>query len=467
MPSRSEALPTIALNDLTSRLLKGGAWALSARLTAAASAFLVSALVTRLLTPDEAGVYYLAASIAVFGAAVAQLGLQQAAAQLIAASLATGSEARARAVVRVSCQLGAAGAGFVALLVLFEGRPLALSLFGSKALASVCRPLALWVAALAVQSLVARIFLGFQNIKLSSWLEGTAANVLCLAAFMALWLTKGHATVGSLLLWSSATATLAALTAAALLGPLIKRLPQASCSASVSEVIHAAWPVFVVTIARHFIEQAYLWIVGILGPAQEVAIFATSWRLVTLVALPLLITNAVIPPFITELHVQRRTTELQSMLRFTATVAGLPAVVVLLAFVAFPGAILAHAYGGFYRRGATILVLLAAGQIINVWSGSCAFTLIMIGRQKLTMILTTLCGVAPLPFAVLAGRGYGIEGIAATCALGIALQNVAMVLAVRAVAGIWTQIDLASLGKLPGLIKPLCNYMTAMLWGHS
>ena len=73
--------------------------------------------------------------------------------------------------------------------------------------------------------------------------------------------------------------------------------------------------------------QADLWILGIYLPKDSVAIYGAASRLCVLVGMPMLIINAFVPPMIAELNARRQELEMESVLRFTATLASVPALI--------------------------------------------------------------------------------------------------------------------------------------------
>ncbi len=100
--------------------------------------------------------------------------------------------------------------------------------------------------------------------------------------------------------------------------------------------------------------------------------------------------------------------------------------------------ILGTVYGSYYGAGATILALLSAGQLVNVWSGSCGLTLIMSGHQSTMMKITVVCGLLNAAGALWLVRGYGGIGIAAATASATILQNLLMLMFAKKKTGVWT-----------------------------
>jgi len=442
---------------LRERLLSGGAWALAGRLGAVLSQLVINALLARVLSPQDLGAYFLAFSIISVGSVAGWLGLDQAGVRFVAVSLGLGEYRRARRavgkVVRFGL-IGAVGAGAIYLAVggLVGGR-----LFHSPALAAVTGLVAAWISVTSLQSLLAATFRGFHDIRLATVFGASISGIgLLPGALMVLSLglvlvLEGSATLALVLLLAILSGLATALTAGWMLARKTATLP-ASGGSSVgsSEMLGVAWPLLVTNLTLFVITQVDLWILGAFRTPEEVAVYGAAARVVLLVAMPLQIMNAVIPPIIAEMYAQGTRRDLERTLRPMATLAGIPALLVLLGFVFFGGPILGLVYGGYYGAGAPVLVLLSAGQLVSVWVGSCAITLAMTGHQALLMGVTLLCGVATVLAGLALVGGYGPEGVAVAAAGGLALQNLLLWLAARHATGIWTHLGFAA---LPGFVK--------------
>jgi len=99
--------------SIKEKLLKGGAWAFAGKVVTALSGLAISALLARLLTPEEMGAYFLTFSLVSVAAIVAQLGLTQTVVRLVAESMGTDRPGRARQSVILALRL----AGFSGLTI--------------------------------------------------------------------------------------------------------------------------------------------------------------------------------------------------------------------------------------------------------------------------------------------------------------------------------------------------------------
>ncbi len=188
--------------------------------------------------------------------------------------------------------------------------------------------------------------------------------------------------------------------------------------------------------------EMHLWILGSLSAPEQVAIYGAGYRLVMLVSLPLTLVNQVIPPMVAELFTRQRKAELERLLRSTASMIALPAMLLLTLLLMFAGDLLQLVYGDFFRAGAPVLAIMAAGQAINVWTGSPGVLLSMSDQQGRLMWTSVGGGMTGLLITLLLVRDFGATGVAVGYASGLAIQNVAMAwlawrdLGIRTYAGI-------------------------------
>jgi O-antigen/teichoic acid export membrane protein len=181
-----------------------------------------------------------------------------------------------------------------------------------------------------------------------------------------------------------------------------------------------------------------LWIVAAFLVAEEVALYGAAWRLVNLVILPLMLMNMSVQPVIAELYAITHKRRLQNALRGSATLAGIPALGILVLFIVFGSDILGFVYGKAYRDAAMILVILSVGQIINVWTGSCGQVLALTGHQRALMYITIVTAIISLALAIIAVKFWGLLGVAAATSGGRVLQNALTWISTRKLTGLWT-----------------------------
>jgi O-antigen/teichoic acid export membrane protein len=420
-----------------------------------ASSLLVNAMIARLLAVESVGVYNLAFSIAMFSSMLAQMGMNRAVIRLVAESVGSGRPGRARAAIRIVFAFGLGGSVAVGALLAFGIGPwLANAVFESEALAAIMTGVGVWTAFLALQTLVSETFRGFQNLKLAAVYGGVVSGVLCAVVFLLGWLLW-TATTLEVVVWVTIAALAVSLVLAAF---ALRRRVRALGSPepmALREVTEIAWPLLVTNLVAHALMQADVWLLGAFGTETELGIYGMTVRLVRLVAIPLMIINLLVPPFVAELYFAGDRGRLQRVLRGTATLAGLPAAVVLLGFILFGGPILGLVFGEEYRQGALVLTVLSLGRLVQVWSGSCQTALSMTGHQKALMRITAVNGLLTLAAMYFAVRSFGMPGVAVAASAGVVVQSLSAWIAARKLTGLWTHAGIPTRAEIEELRRRL------------
>ena len=444
---------------LRQRLLSGSVWAFAGKMVAALAQLAVGALLARLLSPRDMGAYFLAFSLVSLGALAGSSGISQAGVRFIAESVGLDQYGRMRRVVGMVLVFGVLGASCVGFAYLLFGHVLGTELFRSPALAAVTGLVAAWMAVTSLQGLLAETFRGFHDIRLTTVFGGSVTGgglltgAMLVASLGLLLLLEKQTTLAVVLVPAIGSGLITVLLAGMALRRKVvsfARRDTPEGQIAPSEVLRVVWPLLVTNVVLFAVTQADLWIMGAFRPQEEVAVYGAAARVVFLVSMPLQVANAVIPPLIAEMYSQGKRRALERVLRATATLAGIPALLVLIVLVLLGGPVLGEVYGEYYRGGAAVLTLLSLGQLVNVWVGSCGMTLGMTGHQSALMVITVACAAITIVVGLGVVDQYGATGVAAATAGGLTLQNLSMWLAARFTTGMWTHAVIVS---LPGLVK--------------
>ena len=215
-----------------------------------------------------------------------------------------------------------------------------------------------------------------------------------------------------------------------------------------------AFPILIISLTSFvLLSAADLWILGHFGTKDQVALYGAAARLVTLIAMPLLMTNLVLPPIIAEMYAQGRTGQLERTLRSFSTLSGIPSLLFLIVFMVLGGPIMGLVYGSDYSSAAIILVLLSAGKLAAVWAGSCGAVLQFTGHQGSMLRINLLTSPLFVIGALLVVRDYGPIGVASMTAAITVVQNAALVLVARKKTGMWTHVSLSPSRLRKGLAR--------------
>lgn len=442
--------------SLRKRLLSGSGWAFGGKIAGATIGVVANGLLARMLSPQEFGAYFLALSIISLGAVVGSLGLPKTVVRFVAEDMGLNRFGRTRRVIFTVLGLGILGTLGVSLSYLFVGDLVGGYLFGSPALVAVTALIAAWMAISVVQEITAETFRGFHDIRTATLLGGLATGgksgglvmrLLMLACLVLLWMMSGGTDLRTVMLVSIGSGAVSVLLSVWLLrskvsslGSRVEAKDPAQDPVSPKEVLRVSIPLLVIALTAFVLQSSDIWILGVLGSQEEVAVYAAASRLVALIAMPLLIANLVLPPIIAEMYAQGKTTELERTLRAFSTVSGVPALLLLAGFMLLGGPVLGLVYGDYYRSGALVLVLLSAAKVAAVWAGSCGLVLQMTNHHMQMLCVGLLTGPLFIVAALLLVRGYGPVGVASAAAATTVLQNAILVLVARRKTGMWTHV---------------------------
>jgi O-antigen/teichoic acid export membrane protein len=447
-------------------LISGSTWALGGKIGAATIGLVTNGVLTRLLTKQEFGVYLLAFSIISLGAVVGSFGLPKTVLRFVAESMTLGQPGRARRSIYTALGLGVVGTVGTSLAYLFMvGDLVGRHLFDSSALIAVIGLTAGWMAISTMQEIVAETFRGFHDIPMATLFGGLATGgksaglimrVILLACLLLLASTIEHTDVRTVMLVSIGSGAASSLLAVMFLHRRVSSLGTQGADDPIStkDTLRDAFPLLAISLTSFvLLSAADLWILGFFRSTEEVGLYGAASRLVTLIAMPLLITNLVLPPIIAEMYAHGRTVRLERALRSFSTVSGVPSLLVLIVFMLLGGPILGVVYGSGYQSAAMVLVLLSAGKLAAVWAGSCGAVLQFTGLQGSMLRVNLLTSPLFIIGALLVVRDYGPIGVASMTAAITVLQNVALVLVTKRKTGMWTHVSLSPSRLRNGLSK--------------
>lgn len=440
-------------------MLTGGAWAFAGKIVTGLSGVLISALLARLLYPEELAAYFLTFSLVSFIVVVVQLGMTNSIVRFVAEAVAVRQYARGRSAIQKSLLL-TLGASATAGIVLLNGGWLWLSthvahskLVSGVSLAGVC-----WMFLLAFQGLLAEIFRGFNDIKSATIFGGLTTALLSLAMFAGLYAVSERGGLDKIVLISVLAVCGSVLLALPFMSRNISGLAKRGDVMTAKELLTVSFPLWGSYLFLFVLLQADVWILAAFRPQSEVAIYGAASRLASLIALPLMVVNAVIPPIMANYYARDMKQELEKVLRTVATLSGVPLVIIILVLIPFGGFVLRLTFGSFYEAGAVAFTLLCIGQIVNVWMGSPGLLLVQAAKQRVLFVITLCNGVVTLLLLILLVRLGGYNGAAAASMLGVIFQNIATWFACLRIIGVDTRSYPPS--KLPGLFAAHRHLLT-------
>jgi O-antigen/teichoic acid export membrane protein len=430
-------------------VLRNSTVSLIVRLIATLCSFLVIIGITRLLTPDDAGRYFLLYSFASVAAVVIGLGVNLTAVRLVSQAIALEAPGRARRAVRSSLSILAFSAlCFSIVLALAPTQTVLRELLRVNIDGLLLVLLFSWTVALALQGLIGEVFRGMHDILRASIHGGLCSSLICLAG-LAVMLLVARPSLDWVVALTASAALLAVAIAAASLYSRTRNSPLGDSEPTVRATLAMSLPFWGTNVALIAFSQADLWILNQLATSHSLALYGAATRLTQMLTMPLLVLNSALIPIISAQHALGKTQSLDRLLRNSAAIAAVPALIALLVFAAGGPWLLEFFFGESYRDANLPLLILATGQCVNVLCGSAGYTLLMTGQQKDVFWITFASGVSMSVLAWSLGSLYGATGVAVAAAVALAAQSLFMSWLV------WWRLGLLTLASPGAMLHPL------------
>ena len=429
------------MTSIKKEVFRGSAWALALRIGTALSALAINALLARVVTTSDLGVYFLITSLINTIIFAVTVGLPGAAVRVVAETLAVKHYQRTKKAVRLVVWLCAGSTTLNCTLLGLGGiHILNRLLFAVPLLDKVGWLVAILLFLWAMQTTVAELFRGFNDIRLAVTFRRLAPNIFFSCLLLWLALEQQLTTLPTVLMMACLAWGFSLGWAFYLLGKKIQVLPRETAHSTArinaTKIISLAWPMGCSLFLTAGLRQADVWIVGSFADMETVALYGAASRLVNFVIFPLLIINASFPPLLSRLHTQGKIKDLEKLMRSAASATTLLGLAVLIGTFFGGKYALVLIFGDSFIAAGRILLILACGLFFRFFCGAGNMALMMSGGEKIVMRISICSAVLMVSGATWAGRIWGGEGVACAVAVSSLLQNAFTIAALRKTIGI-------------------------------
>lgn len=392
-----------------------------------------------MLSPAEVGEYSYILSLITPISIFAGLGLGTTAIRELSAAIEDEDRSRGLRLIQWIVKWGFGSVIFTALVLGFLGRLLGIN-------GNLVWLVSLWFAFLAAQKLIVEIIRGLQKTNLAAMFHGgriggVFASLVILGILFWSWRIEAEFQLrGALTTMVLGILVSFFLSGGLLIKEIISRFGRLCLSLKLPpiNILGLSLPILVHDISTLLPPLSGIWVLKAFQATTQIAIFSTAQQLVNLLAIQQNIIIFVLSPEIATLYASDELRKLEKLLRRITTLASISMGIAFLVLVFWGGEILGFLYGGYYRAGKPILLLLAIGIIGHVLSGPCGLTLAMTGHQKKLMVISLISGLFTLAIAIVLVKMLDVVGVAIAFSVGYLIKNLWMVLQVKKSVGIWT-----------------------------
>lgn len=422
--------------DWRRRLLSNGVWVTIGRVSGIATTLLSNIILARILAPADFGKLLLIISVAGIGSVIAMFGLNAAMLKLVGESLGIGDRQRTVQVFKFGALVASISIflfGLVAPWLVWLAMP------HLEMTPLVLLSISIAICLISIQQICAESLRGMHEQRWANLLTGGQIcgpiTALLLIGFViagtstkhlqfeqVLWLMNLSLVITMVVaiyfVWRVARNRLSAVT------PYDGTLNHGALG--LRTVLALTATLMLINVLIFATGQADVWIAGICFDADSVALYGVARRVATAVGMLAQICELSVVASVVTLHAQGRLVELEKLLRTAATVAALPAIVALLIIMVAGGPLLELCFGAFYRGAASLLVILALGQVLLTWCGACGYVLAFAGHQKVCLLTNLVGTIALFAIGIPAGKQFGMLAVAWTATVVLAGQWIAM-----------------------------------------
>ncbi len=424
----------IKLDEHVGEIARGATTAMTVRILGGLLGFGFDVLVARMLGTDGAGRYFLAVSMVLIGSEIGRLGTDATMVRFVASSVEMGNWLTAKSSFHKCLAISVFGSIVASVAIWVAAAPLAEQFFEKPDLTPLLRLSCLAIVPLSIMNATGQALRGLKDIRGFITVTSLFRNgfPLVLGATLiplygvegAIWSLAISFTVASAIgygMWKKKTDSA---------DPVGNPIP-------VPEILKSCLPLVGVSIASIVMRRSPIIILGRFAPESSVGILGIAQRVVALLSLVLTAVNSIAAPKFAAMHVSSDRELLARTVRRTTAILAVAAFPVFLVFV-FGSKLILSFFGPSVASGATVLVILATGRYLNVFSGPVGILLVMTGHERLqrnTSILTAIICVIICLYLI---PDYGSTGAAAAIAVALTTQNLIAVVLVRRNLGIWS-----------------------------
>ncbi len=416
----TSALPRDRNRDVL-RVAREGSIVLFGGIVGRILAYLFNLFLARTIGAKGLGLFTLGLTITGLPAILSLLGLGQGVIRFGVTFAETGYPGKVRDVLNKATRVSLLNSTGIALLFIFLADPLANQVFKQPDLAPLLRLLAFSLPLIVVRRLLLDATRAFKLTWITVLVEtlfltgfGFLLTVVLVILGMGIWgVAAAHMVAIGLSVW------LAYLLLARLLPhPLSGREP----GVSYRTLLLFSVPLSVTYLLNFTYQRTEVFFLGLASDVANVGIYEVTLRTANIEVMFLDSLSWIFAPFISDFYDRGDLIELEKLFKTTSKWAFTAAWILFIAFVIFARPMM-EIFGSDFEAGATVLILLAIGQLISASVGPSGYMLSMTGRSMLNLFNTLALVASSIVLDLLLIPPYGLIGAAVAGGLTITIIN--------------------------------------------
>lgn len=425
------------------------------------SRFVFNIVIARILGPHQSGIYYLALTVAYFVGALSVGGFDTTVIRFLALYRVDGDWASFRGTLRFALRSVAVLGTTLSLCLLFGAPWIANGLFHKPEMTVPLRVVALYVPLYAVEAVLLAATQSFKQMKYKVYIEAMLNPTLRVVLAVTIYLLGGRVVgvLGGYVFSLLVCAILATFALRRCIPVVLNTYPPVVRR---RDLVNYWFPMFGVSLLSFMVLYGDTLVLGHFRTSAEVGVYSVCVRLVIVQAFFIGVVGQIFSPMVSELHHREEFGQLADFSKVIALWTVEFFAPIALVFLLVPQEIMA-VFGGGFRAGAPILLILLAGQFANYITGPVGLIVSMAGwsRLQLANMITSLSLQVLLAFLLIPSQG--IVGAAIANSAGVITLNLLQLIEVRVRLGFQ---PLSMLLAKP-LLGALAGLAVAIVVGHS
>jgi len=415
----------------TATLIKLG-FAAGAKTAAAFAAFALTALITRNMPNDEAGLFLLGFTLITVLSIFFRLGLDNVILRFLSAH---GTDDFAQEKLNRGLLWIATAVIPATILGIMLSEQIATTIFNKPEF----EPVLFWMLpalpAMAIFMLLAMAFQAQHRVVLTTIFQNLGISTLFIVGFGYLWFEQPDAISAV-----SAAQIYTVAAAAMFIAGVTLWYGQRNVNFKITgyrdpELTHASMNLWTASIMGLAVQWSGILVAGAMLPPEDVALLTAAQRTAMLTSFVLMVVNMVVAPRYARLWKEGNIERIRYLAKWSTR--GMIAMVlpVVAVMMIWPEKVMGL-FGEGFEEAAILLMILAVGQFVNVATGSVGYLLNMSGNEQDFNRVTIIAGPSTIALVMVLTNYYGVIGAAASTAAGVSIQNILALSKVRSKLGI-------------------------------